>query len=294
MGVKLTRVDPDEELAAVRQRGFGIAYRMLGSVAEAEDVAQEAVLRFARAEDTIEEPNAWITTAATRLSIDVLRSARVRRESYVGPWLPEPLIEDAAAGPADQAEMADSLSQAFLVMLERLSPVERAAFLLREVFGYEYSDIAEVIDRTEVNSRQLVTRAKKHLEASAPRFDPDEALRDELLKRFLAAAADGDVDGLERLLAEDASLYSDGGGKVTAARKPLFGRTRVARVIAKLATKQRRRGPFDVQLVRVNRQPGRILRTADGTIWDVLSIEVVDGRIQTVRIMRNPEKLAHV
>ena len=294
MGVKLTRATPDEELAAVRQRGFGIAYRMLGSVAEAEDVAQEAVLRFARTEGAIEEPNAWITTAATRLSIDVLRSARVRRESYVGPWLPEPLIEDAAAGPADQAETADSLSQAFLVMLERLSPVERAAFLLREVFGYEYSDVAEVIDRTEVNSRQLVTRAKKHLEASAPRFDPDEALRDELLKRFLAAADDGDVEGLERLLAEDASLYADGGGKVTAARKPLFGRSRVARVIAKLATKQRRRGPFEVQLVRVNRQPGRILRTADGTIWDVLSIEVVDGRIQTVRVMRNPDKLAHV
>jgi RNA polymerase sigma-70 factor (ECF subfamily) len=294
MELKLTSATPDEELAAVRQRGFGIAYRMLGSVAEAEDVAQEAVLRFVRTDDAIEEPNAWITTVATRLSIDVLRSARVRRESYVGPWLPEPLIEDTAAGPADQAEMADSISQAFLVMLERLSPVERAAFLLREVFGYEYADIATVIDRTEVNSRQLVTRAKKHLEASAPRFDPDEALRDELLRRFIAAAGDGDVEELERLLAEDVSLYADGGGKVTAARKPLFGRSRVARVLAKLGTKQRRRGPFQMQLVKVNGQPGRILRTADGSIWDVLSIEVVDGRIQTVRVIRNPDKLAHV
>jgi RNA polymerase sigma-70 factor (ECF subfamily) len=267
---------------------------MLGSVAEAEDVAQEAVLRFARAEDEIDEPNAWITTAATRLSIDVLRSARVRRESYVGPWLPEPLIEDVAAGPADTVEMADSLSQAFLVMLERLTPIERAAFLLREVFGYEYSDIAEIIDRTEVNARQLVTRAKKHLEASTPRFDPDEALRDELLRRFLAAAAEGDVEGLERLLAEDAVLYSDGGGKVTAARRPLFGRARIASVFAKLVSKQKRRGPFHIQLVRVNRQPGRILRTGDGAIWDVLSIDVVDGKIQAVRIIRNPDKLTHV
>jgi len=285
----------DEELTAVTHRGFGIAYRMLGSVTEAEDVAQEAVLRLVRTEEAIREPAAWITTTATRMSIDVLRSARVRRANYVGPWLPEPLIEDRSPGPAEKAEMADSLSQAFLVMLERLTPVERAAFLLREVFDYEYSEISEIIDRSEANSRQLVSRARKHLEAtSAPRFDADEALRDELLNRFLAAADEGDVEGLERLLAEDAVLYSDGGGKVTAARKALFGRTRVASVIAKLASKQQRRGPFDVQLVKVNRQPGRILRTADGAIWDVLSIDVVDGRIQAVRIIRNPEKLAHV
>src|SRR5688500_4494304 len=191
---------------------------MLGSVTEAEDVAQEAVLRLVRTEEAIREPAAWITTIATRMSIDVLRSARVRRENYVGPWLPEPLVEDLAPGPAEKTEMADSLSQAFLVMLERLTPVERAAFLLREVFNYEYSEISEIIDRGEANSRQLVSRARKHLEAtSAPRFDPDEALRDELLNRFLAAADEGDVEGLERLLAEDAVLYSDGGGKVTAA-----------------------------------------------------------------------------
>jgi RNA polymerase sigma-70 factor, ECF subfamily len=284
----------DEELAAVRRHGFGVAYRMLGSVSEAEDVAQDAVLRLARTEDEIDEPDAWITTAATRLSIDVLRSARVRREKYVGPWLPEPLIEDAVAGPADNVEMADSLSQAFLLMLERLTPVERAAFLLREVFGYEYSEVGKVIDRSEAHSRQLVSRAKKHLGASRPRFDPDEARRDELLERFLAAANDGDVEALEQLLAEDAALYSDGGGKVTAARRPLFGCSRVASVFAKLTRKQQRRGPFDVQLVKVNRHPGRILRTADGAIWDILSIDVVDGRIQTVRIIRNPDKLAHV
>ena len=282
------------ELDAVRRRGFGVAYRMLGSVAEAEDVAQEAMLRYARAHEKVDEPTAWITTVATRLSIDALRSARMSREAYVGPWLPEPLIEDTAAGPAAQIEMADSLSQAFLVMLERLTPLERAAFLLRESFGYEYSQIAAIIDRSDENSRQLVTRAKKHLEASRPRFDPDEALRDELLERFLAAAGAGDLEGLEQLLAEDAALYSDGGGKVIAARKPIFGAARIARVVAKIAEKQRRRGPFDARLVKVNGQPGRILRTADGTIWDVLSIDVVDGRIQTVRVVRNPDKLAHV
>ena len=285
---------PEAQLEAVRRRGFGVAYRMLGSVSEAEDVAQEAVFRFARTQDPIQEPAAWITTAATRLSIDVLRSARVRREAYVGPWLPEPLIEETVDGPASRIEMAESISQAFLVLLERLTPVERAAFLLREVFGYEYAEIAEILDRSNESCRQLVSRAKQHLEAGRPRFDPDEALRDELLKRFLAAAEAGDLQGLERLLADDAALYSDGGGKVAAARKPLFGAARIARLVAKVARKQQRHGPFEVRLVRVNGQPGRIMRRADGSIWDILTIDVVDGRIQTVRVIRNPDKLAHV
>jgi RNA polymerase sigma-70 factor, ECF subfamily len=281
---------PVEELEAVRRRGFGVAYRMLGSVSEAEDVAQEAVLRLAHAEHPIDEPAAWITTVATRLSIDVLRSARVRRETYIGPWLPEPLIEDTAAA----VELADSLSQAFLVMLERLTPVERAAFLLREVFDYDYAEIARIVDRGEANCRQIVTRARKHLASGRPRFDADEQLRDRLLERFLAAAEDGDLDGLEALLAEDAVFYADGGGKVAAARKPQVGAARIARVVAGIARKQRRHGPFDLQLVRVNGQPGRILRTADGRVWDVLSIDVLDGRIQAVRIVRNPDKLARV
>jgi RNA polymerase sigma-70 factor, ECF subfamily len=238
----MTVAIPDEELEAVRRRGFGVAYRMLGSVSEAEDVAQEALLRLTRIDEPIEDPAAWITTAATRLSIDVLRSARVRRESYVGPWLPEPLIDGWVQGPADQAELADTLSQAFLVLLERLTPVERAAFLLRDVFDYDYARIAEIIHRSEANSRQLVARAKKHVESSRPRFDPDEELRDELLERFLAAANEGDVEGLEDLLAEDAVIYSDGGGKISAARKPLFGAARIARVAAKLATKAQRWG----------------------------------------------------
>jgi RNA polymerase sigma-70 factor, ECF subfamily len=284
----------DRELEGVRRRGFHVAYRMLGTVSEAEDVAQDAMLRLTRSEKPIDEPAAWITTVATRLSIDVLRLARKRRETYVGPWLPEPLIGEVCDDVAANVEIADSLSQAFLVVLERLTPVERAAFLLREVFDYDYAAIAEVVDRSEANTRQIVARARKHIDAGRPRFDADAAERDRLLARFLEAAEEGDVEGLERLLAEDAVFYSDGGGKVTAARRPLYGAARIARVWAKLVRKGRRRGPFELELVRVNGQPGRILRTADGGIWDVLTIDVADGRIQTVRIWRNPDKLVHV
>ena len=208
----------ESDLEELRRHGFGVAYRMLGSVSEAEDVAQEALLRLTRQEDPIDEPAAWITTVATRLSINVLKSARARREAYVGPWLPEPLVEDPAPGPASRAELADSLSLALLVLLERLTPVERAAYLLREVFGYEYAEIAGIIERSEVNSRQLVTRARKHLEAGRPRFDADEAARDALLERFLAAAEEGDLEALEELLAKDAVLYADSGGKAMAPR----------------------------------------------------------------------------
>ncbi len=285
---------PDQELEAVRRRAFGVGYRMLGSVTEAEDVAQEAVLRLSQADGPIDEPAAWITTAATRLSIDLLRSARKRREAYVGPWLPEPLLEDPTPGPASQAERADSLSQAFLVLLERLSPVERAVFVLREVFDYDYARIAEIVDRSEENCRQIVTRSKKHIEARRPRFDPDEELRDELLERFLRAANEGDVEGLEELLAEDAEFYSDGGGKVSAARKPLFGANRIARVLVKFTEKVAPYGPFSVELLRVNGQPGRVMRLSDGTLYDVLTIDVVDGKIRTVRVIRNPDKLQHV
>src|SRR3954467_11456006 len=211
----------EQQLDQLRRHGFGVAYRMLGSVSEAEDVVQEALLRLTRQEGPIDEPAAWMTTVVTRLSINVLKSGRVRRASYVGPWLPEPLLEDPASGPDARAELADSLSLAMLVLLERLNPVERAAYLLREVFGYEYAEIAAVIDRTEVNARQLVTRARKHLEASRPRFDADEAARDALLDRFLAAAEEGDLEALEQLLAEDAVLYADTGGKAMAPREPL-------------------------------------------------------------------------
>src|SRR5215217_7986275 len=250
----------DRELEALRRHGFGVAYRMLGSVSEAEDIAQEALVRLTREAGPIDEPAAWVTTVVTRLSINVLKSARARRESYVGPWLPEPLVEDPAPGPASRAELADSLSLALLVLLERLTPVERAAYLLREVFGYEYAEIADVIERTEVNTRQLVTRARKHIEASRPRFDADEAARDALLERFLAAAEEGDVEALEDLLAKDAFLYADGGGKAMAAQEPLFGAALIARFMAGVAQVRRAFGEFETRLVRVNGQPGRLLR----------------------------------
>jgi RNA polymerase sigma-70 factor, ECF subfamily len=326
-----------EQLEALRRHGFGVAYRMLGSVSEAEDVAQEALLRLTRQTDPIDEPAAWITTVVTRLSINVLKSARARRESYVGPWLPEPLLEDPAPGPASRAELADTLSLALLVLLERLTPNERAAYLLREVFGYDYGQIAAIIEQTEVNSRQLVTRARKHLEAARPRFDADEAARDALLERFLAAAEEGDLNALEELLAKDAVLYADGGGKAMTPQEPLVGATLIARFMAGVAQIRRASGGFEARKVRVNGQPGRLLRgpgeerygeperraveqalarmragdldarqlpalvppartTPEGEarVWDVLTVDVVEGRIQTVRIVRNPDKLAHL
>jgi RNA polymerase sigma-70 factor, ECF subfamily len=336
------------ELEALRRHAFGVAYRMLGSVSEAEDVAQEALLRLTRQEGPIDEPAAWMTTVVTRLSINVLKSARVRRESYVGPWLPEPLVEDPAPGPASRAELADSLSLAMLVLLERLTPVERAAYLLREAFGYEYAQIADIIEQTEVNSRQLVTRARKHLEANRPRFDADEAARDALLERFLAAAEEGDLAALEELLAEDAVLYADSGGKAMAPQEPLFGAAVIARFMAAVSQARRPSGELESRRVRVNGQPGRLLRgprepqygeaerlaadkalaglqsgevdakqlaalvkgardAADGRttgavpqqqagvhVWSVLTVDVVEGRIQTVRIVRNPDKLSHL
>jgi RNA polymerase sigma-70 factor, ECF subfamily len=288
------RIQRDRELEAVRRRGFAVAYRMLGSVSEAEDVVQEGMLRLARAEQPPDEPLAWITTVTTRLAIDHLRLARVQRETYIGPWLPEPLLADHGRGPDAQAELADTLSQAFLVVLEQLNPVERAAFLLREVFGYDYADIARVVERSEVNCRQLVTRARKHLEARRPRFDPDEELRDELLARFLAAAEEGDLESLESLLAEDAVLYGDGGGKVVTAQAPIVGGADVARFMVEITRKRHAIGDFLSELVRVNGQPGRILRSKGAEVWDVLSADVVDGRIQAIRIVRNPDKLAHL
>jgi RNA polymerase sigma-70 factor (ECF subfamily) len=336
--VDVTQIS-DADLEALRRQGFAVAYRMLGSVTEAEDLAQEALLRLTSQEKEIDEPAAWITTVVTRLSINVLRSSRVRREAYVGPWLPEPLLEDAAPDPADRVELADSLSLALLVLLERLSPLERAAYLLREIFGYDYVQIAGIIERTEANSRQLVTRARRHVEANRPRFDPDEQLRDALLDRFLAAAEEGDLSGLEQLLAEDAVLYADGGGKVLASPEPLFGAGLIARFMAGVAAVRRSSGgAFEDRPVRVNGQPGRImfgpsdqpfgapereataqaltgiksgelsaddmaeLMTRDRdpivgrpeAVWHVLTVDVVDGRIQTVRIVRNPDKLSHL
>jgi RNA polymerase sigma-70 factor (ECF subfamily) len=281
------------DLEALRPRAFAVGYRMLGSVAEAEDIAQETLLRVSALATPPDEPAAWVTTVATRLAIDHLRLARVRRETYVGPWLPEPLVVDAALGPDERAELADQVSQALLVALERLSPLERAAFVLREVFDYDYARIAAVLERTEASCRQLVVRARRHVEAERTRFDADPEQGRVLLERFLAAAEDGDLSALEALLARDVVLYGDGGGQVKAATEPVAGAGAVARFMAEIARARRELGDFAVAIVSVNGQPGRVLRDARG-VWDVLAIDVVDGRIGAVRIIRNPDKLAHV
>lgn len=267
---------------------------MLGSVVEAEDVAQEALLRLTGLEEGLEEPAAWVTTVATRLSIDHLRLARVRRESYVGPWLPEPLVVDSAPGPAEHAELADEISQALLVALEQLTPLERAAFVLHEVFDYDYARIAQVVDRSEASCRQLVSRANRHLHADRPRFDADPAHGQALLERFLAAAEDGNLTALEEMLADDVVLHGDGGGKVKAATRPVAGAAAVARFLIDIARARRELGEFELELVRVNGQPGRVLRDADHRVWDVLSVDVTGGRIGAVRIVRNPDKLRHL
>ena len=224
-----------ETYESLRPLLFSIAYRMVGSVSEAEDIVQEAYLRHHRAvreSDTeVQAPKAWLSAVTTRLAIDHLRSARVRRETYVGPWLPEPLMTDPAPDPSEQVELADSLSIAFLAVLESLSPVERAVYLLREVFGYGYDEIAGIVDRTEDNCRQLATRARRHVEAHRPRFAVPRERQEELTERFIEAVQTGDDDALVAMLAEDAVAYTDGGGKVRAAPRPIAGRDKVARFL---------------------------------------------------------------
>jgi RNA polymerase sigma-70 factor, ECF subfamily len=275
---------------------FSIAYRMIGSVSEAEDIVQEAFLRYHRAQPAdVENPKAYLSAVTTRLAIDHLRSARARREEYVGPWLPEPLLSDEGAGdPSAQAELADSLSLAFLVLLERLSPVERAAFLLREVFAYPYDEIAEVIGKSEANARQLVSRARRHVDDERPRFDVSREQHEELTDRFLEATQSGDTEGLMALLADDVYTYTDGGGKVQAARRPIHGRDPVARFMVGIARPERGAAGITLHRVDVNGRPGRLMVDADGRPVGVLSLDVADGLVQTVRIVINPDKLTHL
>lgn len=289
---------PNSETAEdLRPLAFSIAYRMTGSVSESEDLVQEAMLRVHEAlegPEKIESPRAYVSAVVTRLAIDHLRSARVRRETYVGPWLPEPLLTDSSPGPQEQADTADSLSQAFLVLMEQLSPVERAVFLLREAFGHDYAEIARVVDRSEDNCRQLLARARRHVDAQRPRFDTDHRRQEELTARFVEAAETGDTEALMEMLAADAVLYSDGGGKAVAARKPIYGPDRTARFLAGIARQRHRYGEFAQQSVRVNGQPGRVLRDPTGSVFMVLSLDIADGLVQTVRITRNPDKLRHI
>jgi RNA polymerase sigma-70 factor (ECF subfamily) len=275
---------------------FSIAYRMVGSLTEAEDLVQEAYLRSHRAVsagEVIESPKAYLSAVVTRLAIDHLRSARARREKYVGPWLPEPMLTDQGADPADHAETADSLSMAFLVLLETLSPVERAVFLLHEVFGFAYDEVARVVHKSEDNCRQIAVRARRHIESRRPRFEASRKKKDELARRFFAAVGEGDLDGLMKLLAADVVAVGDGGGKAPASRQPIHGRERVARLLADLSRLLR---DVDVRVrqAEVNGQPGAIMSDREGGIVSVLSLDIADGRGQTIRGIVNPDKLQHL
>ena len=295
----MTAPHPHEEvLADVRAGAFALAYRMLGSVAEAEDVVQEALLRLHAALEAGEEirsPRAYATTVTTRLAIDQLRSARRTREQYVGDWLPEPLLTDGGAGgiPVRAAELSDSLSVAFLVLLEQLSPRQRAALLLHDVFDYGYDEVAAIIGSSEAAARQLASRARRHVEDGRPRFDASRERRDELARRFFAAARDGDMHTLEALLAEDVVLQGDGGGKVPALARALHGRTRVARTVSAWGRHGARLG-ISLHPAEVNGQPGAVMRGAQGEVIGVMTVEVAGGEVVGVRSVVNPEKLGHV
>ncbi|PXY23566.1 RNA polymerase subunit sigma-24 [Prauserella sp. PE36] len=282
-----------EEFEDLRPLLFSIAYRILGSVSEAEDAVQETWLRFDASATRPESVKAFLSATVTRISIDVLRSARVRREAYVGPWFPEPLLDDPYQDPGRAAELADSVSMAALLLLERLSPLERAVFVLREVFAFGFGDIATAVGRSEAACRQLLVRARRHMDAGRPRFEADRKERRELATRFFDALAGGDVDALRSLLAADVQLVGDGGGKAPQLARAVVGADKVARLLG---------GVFpwlfqvDVSFEphEVNGQPGAIFRDRGGRILHTLVLDVLDGRIQTIRSVINPDKLGHL
>ena len=275
---------------------FSIAYRMTGSVSDAEDIVQESFLRATRNNNTTDNQKAYLATITTRLAIDHLRSARVRRESYVGTWLPEPLVDhtDGAPGPAELAETSDSLSMAFLVLLESLSPPERAVFLLREVFGYGYTEIAEVTGKTEAACRQIFARARRRIEEGRPRFETSRAEGEELTSLFLAAARGGDMSSLFERLAPDVLFYGDSGGlgEITFI-EPVAGRDRVAELVRVQMTRTIQLGA-DLRAAWVNGQPGLVASDSDGGLIAVIALDVLDGQVQAIRTVANPEKLRHL
>jgi RNA polymerase sigma-70 factor, ECF subfamily len=282
-----------EEFTALRPLLFAIAYRILGSVSEAEDAVQETWMRY---EGTTAEPTSvtsFLSAVVTRISIDVLRSARVRREEYPGTWFPEPLVDDPYEDPARSAELADSVSMAALVLLERLSPLERAVFVLREVFGLDFTEIAATVDRSESACRQLASRARRHMAEGRPRFDADRREREELAARFIEAFREGDVDGLTELLAADVQVIGDGGGKAPAFPRPVAGRERVTRAFHAFA-EMLSAADLVIEQHDVNHQPGMVISTGDGQLLAVMALDVLDGHIQTVRGVMNPDKLAHL
>lgn len=289
----------DETMAfdaeALRPRLFGIAYRMLGSVADAEDAVQETFLRWQQARlggEPITAPEGWLVSVITRLCIDQLRSARVTRETYVGPWLPEPLVEDPEPEAETVVETAESLSLAFLVLLENLSPVERAAFLLHDVFDYQYAEIASIVGRTEASCRQAAKRARDRIDVGKPRYEVDRSEGERIAAEFLRASVDGDLPKLLSLVTEDVELVADGGGKTRAITKPVHGALPVAKLMIGIAP----RFPRDLTVVHasVNGGAGIVAYDQDGHPFSVVSFDLVDGRIAAVRVISNPDKLRAV
>jgi RNA polymerase sigma-70 factor, ECF subfamily len=282
-----------EEFEELRPLLFSIAYRVLGSVAEAEDAVQETWLRYAASPTQPTSAKAFLSATVTRVSIDVLRSARVRRETYVGHWFPEPLLTDPYQDPERSAELADSVSMAALLLLERLSPLERAVFVLREVFGFGFPEVASAVGRSEAACRQLAVRARRHVDAGRPRFEADRRQRENLAARFFGALREGDVDGLRELLAADVQLVGDGGGKAPTLAGSVIGAEKVARVLVSVFPWLVR---IDVTLEprEVNGQAGAIFRDRDSKVLFIVTLDVLDGQVQTIRSVSNPDKLGHV
>ncbi len=265
---------------------FAIAYRMLGSAMDAEDIVQEAYLHWQRRGDiVVASPRAFLSTIVTRQSINHLHAARVQRETYPGPWLPEPIIAEGEPGMADTTVLHESLSMAFLVLLESLTPVERAIFLLHDVFAYDFHEIAGIVGKGEANCRQIARRARRQIQARRPRFDPDPVHREQLTRQFIAACTDGDLSGLLATLASDVTLWTDGGGKMTAALRPIVGAEQVASFILGIM----RKIPSTNRRTPVNGQPGLTIMTERGA--SVLTLDIVDGQVQAIRVVANPDKL---
>jgi RNA polymerase sigma-70 factor, ECF subfamily len=286
----MTRTEQFEEL---RPLLFAIAYRILGSVTEAEDVVQETWLRYESSPTQPTSTKAFLSAVVTRVSIDVLRSARLQREKYVGDWFPEPLLTDPYDDPARSAELADSVSMAALLLLERLSPLERAVFVLREVFGFGFSEVAAAVGRSEAACRQLAVRARRHMDLGRSRFEVDRRAREELTARFFDAIRDGDVHGLRELLAADVQMVGDAGGKAPAFANSVVGADKVARLLASMFPLLARI-EAGVEPRELNGQPGAILRDRDGKVLGTLALDVLDGRIQAIRSVVNPDKLEHL
>lgn len=281
-----------EDFGQYRSLLFAIAYQMLGSVMDAEDMVQEAFLRWQQtSKQRVKSTKAYLTTIITRLCIDRLRSARVRREQYIGSWLPEPIVTESSADPAKMAELADSLTIAFLVLLERLSPLERAVFLLREAFGYDYQEIGQIVEKKPANCRQIARRARQHLNEKRSRFPVSLQQQEQLTHKFIAASQQGDLQGLLDILAKDITFWSDGGGRVVACLKPLHGAAKVAGFLRAIYRRGQKLGfNYDFEVVGVNGQAGIIYKLGS-KIESVVAMEIEDNRIQSLYFMRNPDKL---